>query len=143
MTEQEEQEFLSLIDCGDGNHYSFLGLMPFSEFNLDSYNKRLNYLKMEVTDTQLKYNGLKFINFAKATLSNKLKKTSYDLQLRKKLKRKLILLIEFAVSIDNTLTSIEREQLDVFGNRFGFSSMEVNAIIEEQRKKHHFNSSIS
>jgi hypothetical protein len=62
---------------------------------------------------------------------------------KKKLKRKLILLIEFAISTSNTLTLIELEKLDVFGNRLGFSAQEVFEIIEEQRKKYHFNDSIS
>jgi hypothetical protein len=143
MTKKEEEEFLNLIDCGDGNHYTFLGLMPFSEFNTDTFNKRINYLKMEVTDSIIRNDGLKYLFTAKAILSNKLRKTSYDFQLKKKLKRKLILLIEFAISTSNTLTLIELEKLDVFGNRLGFSAQEVFEIIEEQRKKYHFNDSIS
>lgn len=58
------------------------------------------------------------------------------------MKRKLKVLIEFAVTLDKTLTNSERNQLDIFGKHYGFSSNEIYEIIEEQRKSFNFKDSI-
>lgn len=84
MTEQDVQEFLDLIDYGDSNHYDILGLKPYNDFNVDNFNERINYLKIEISDSRINNEGLRYLFTAKATLINIQKKFLYDSQLKKK-----------------------------------------------------------
>jgi len=141
MTKQEEREFLEIASTKPDNHYEALGLIPFSEFNLDNYNDRKNYANNEITDSAIKNNALKYINFAKSTLTFAPKKKLYDTELRQSLKTRLVRLIKNAVKDDSEFSKDERDLVESNGKHFGFTDSEIRIIIEEQRKIYEFTDS--
>lgn len=139
MTEQEKQEFLELIEIGDGNHYEVLGLIPFTDYNNDKYIERDNYIRTELaSELELKNDALELINNAKVVLKPPRKKKQYDAELKPKLEKKIIQLIEFAVKKDTILDGDERDAVEEQGEFYGFTLIETKKLIEEQRKIYNF-----
>lgn len=141
MTELEEQEFFDNASTKPDNHYEALGLIPFSEFNLDNYNERKDYANKEISDSAIKNNALSIINKARSILTVAPKKKLYDTELRQSLKKRLVRLIKNAVKDDKKFSQDERDLIETNGKLYGFKDSEIRVIIEEQRKIYNFTDS--